>query len=466
MRCLCQGASPSRAGRADGLGGVRRRAAQLVPYAGRFDGFHSMPASVSKTCLVRFDNNKYSVLASAVGRPVEIHAYADRILSARTAWSSASIRALRPQRDHLRSLALRAGAGPQAGRLAQRRARSRTGSCRRQWSGCAASSAGADDGDRQMVDILAAVLTDGLTAVEAACAEAIEHGVYSADVILNILARQPRSGPPVTILMPAALKLATRRSPTAPAMTASGGRTDGTHRKYCDLMGALKLFGMRAAFDEIMASAIKRQHEPRGSSAICCRPRYREAGALDQVPAHHRQASAGQGSRGLRLCRHAGQREPGPRPRRRRLRRRSAQCRPGRRHRHRQVPSGHRHRPPFIRAGARGRFFNVVDLVNRLEAETRAAGRAASPITSPASTSSSSMNSAIFPSPSPAASCSSIWSAGSTNAPRHRHHQSRLRRMAERLRRRQDDHRAARPPHPSLRHRRDRQRFWRFKNRA
>jgi transposase len=37
----------------------------LVPYAGRFDGFHAVPASVSKTCLVRFDNNKYSVAASA-----------------------------------------------------------------------------------------------------------------------------------------------------------------------------------------------------------------------------------------------------------------------------------------------------------------------------------------------------------------------------------------------------------------
>ncbi len=52
---------------------------QLVPYAGRFDGFHSVPAAVSKTCLVRFDNNKYSVMASAVGRPVEIRAYAERI---------------------------------------------------------------------------------------------------------------------------------------------------------------------------------------------------------------------------------------------------------------------------------------------------------------------------------------------------------------------------------------------------
>src|SRR5882757_4582864 len=41
------------------------------------------------------------------------------------------------------------------------------------------------------------------------------------------------------------------------------------HRRLCplrsqlfDLMGELKLYGMKAAFDEIMATAIKRQHEP------------------------------------------------------------------------------------------------------------------------------------------------------------------------------------------------------------
>ena len=51
----------------------------LVPYSGPFDGFHAVPAAVSKTCLVRFDSNKYSVSASAVGRPVEVRAYASRI---------------------------------------------------------------------------------------------------------------------------------------------------------------------------------------------------------------------------------------------------------------------------------------------------------------------------------------------------------------------------------------------------
>ncbi len=49
---------------------------------------------------------------------------------------------------------------------------------------------GSNDGDRQMVAILATVLTDGLPAVEAACAQAMTDGVHSADVILNILARR------------------------------------------------------------------------------------------------------------------------------------------------------------------------------------------------------------------------------------------------------------------------------------
>jgi len=31
---------------------------KLIAYRGRFDGFHSTPASVSKMCLVRFDNNR------------------------------------------------------------------------------------------------------------------------------------------------------------------------------------------------------------------------------------------------------------------------------------------------------------------------------------------------------------------------------------------------------------------------
>jgi hypothetical protein len=66
---------------------------------------------------------------------------------------------------------------------------------------------GSDDGDRQMVKILSAVLTDGLATVEAACADALANGVHSADVILNILARHRDPEPAATILTPDALRL-------------------------------------------------------------------------------------------------------------------------------------------------------------------------------------------------------------------------------------------------------------------
>ena len=185
----------------------------LVPYAGRFDGFHAVPASVSKTCLVRFDNNKYSVMASAVGRPVEIRAYADRIELRQDGRIVGEHRPLlRPRPDRLRSLALCAGAGPQARRPAQRRAVQGLGAAGRARAG--APQAGPHrDGDRQMVEILAAVLSDGLPAVEAACAEALREGVHSADVILNILARQREPAPPATIMTPEALRL--RHEPAA-----------------------------------------------------------------------------------------------------------------------------------------------------------------------------------------------------------------------------------------------------------
>ncbi len=180
---------------------------KLVPYTGRFDGFHAVPASVSKTCLVRFDNNKYSVAASTVGRPVEIHAYADRIVICQDG---------RIVGEHPRAF----GRGATVYDpwhyvpvLARKPGALRNGAPFKDWVLPAAMErvrrklAGTDDGDRQTVDILVAVLTDGLPAVEAACAEALAHGVHSADVILNILARQRDPGPPVTIMTPAALTL-------------------------------------------------------------------------------------------------------------------------------------------------------------------------------------------------------------------------------------------------------------------
>jgi transposase len=185
----------------------------LVACRGPFDGFHAVPASVSKTCLVRFDNNKYSVSSRAVGRPVEVHAYAARIVIRQDGvvvgehsrsfargetvydpWHYVPVLARKPG-------ALRNGAPfkdwllPTSLERVRRKLKS------------------VDDGDRQMVAILSAVLTDGLTAVEAACREASLQDVHSADVIINILARGRDPAPAVAILTPDALRL--RHAPTA-----------------------------------------------------------------------------------------------------------------------------------------------------------------------------------------------------------------------------------------------------------
>ena len=179
----------------------------LVPYRGRFDGFHALAASVSKTCLVRFDNNKYSVSASAVGRPVEVHAYADRIVIRQDG---------RIVAEHARCY----GRGETiydpwhyVPVLSRKPGALRNGAPFKDWVLPAALErvrrklSGNDDGDRQMVAILASVLTDGLPAVEAACAEALAEGVHSADVILNILARH-RDPPPISpVATPASLML-------------------------------------------------------------------------------------------------------------------------------------------------------------------------------------------------------------------------------------------------------------------
>ena len=181
--------------------------AHLVPIGGPFDGFHAIQASVSKTCLVRFDNNKYSVAAHAVGRPVEIQAYADRI-------------AIRQDGIVVGEHRRRYGRGETiydpwhyVPVLARKPGALRNGAPFRDWplptslERVRRKLKSLSDGDRQMVQVLSAVLTDGLAAVETACGEALAGGVHSADVILNILARQRDPGPTATVLTPEALRL-------------------------------------------------------------------------------------------------------------------------------------------------------------------------------------------------------------------------------------------------------------------
>lgn len=111
-----------------------------------------------------------------------------------------------------------------------------------------------------------------------------------------------------------------------------------------------------------------------------------------------------------------------------------------------------------VRIGARGRYFNTVDLVNRLEEETRLgkAGALAAHLCR--------LDVVVLDELGPAVRPLGWATAVPPDQQalradlRDRYDQPRLRRMADRVRRSQDDHGPARPHHPPLRHRRDRQR--------
>jgi len=175
--------------------------------AAPFDGFHALPAAVSKTLLVRFDYNKYSVEARAAGRPVEIRAYADRIVIRQDGEVVGEHRR-RFGRDgvvydpwhYVPVLQRKPGA-------------LRNGAPFKQWvlppalERLRARLRGKADGDRQMVTILSAALADGIDAVEAAAAEALKLDLTGAEVVLNILARSRAAPTAPSIETPDRLKL-------------------------------------------------------------------------------------------------------------------------------------------------------------------------------------------------------------------------------------------------------------------
>ena len=450
------------AARPDGLGGVRGGAAEPGALCRPLRRLpcRRRPRS-SKTCLVRFDNNRYSVDGERrrpAGRDPRL-CRSDRDPPGR-ARSSASIAAASAADQtvydpwhYVPVLARKPGA-------LRNGAPFKDWVLPAAWSGCAASSPAADDGDRQMVEILTAVLSDGLPAVEAACAEALSEGVHSADVILNILARRREPASADHDHDPRGAAAAARAGRRLrPLRQPEEGRLMERPRSSTT-MGELKLYGMKAAYDEIIATAVKRQHEPQRIVGDLLTAEIAEKQArsikyqitiaklplakdiddfdFDGTPINEalvRDLAGGDflaHQRNVVLVGGTGT---------------------GKTHLAIAIARA------CIRDGARGRFFNVVDLVNRLEAEARAGrqGRIADhlcphglrrprrtrlpalrPVRRPAA----------VPPDQPALRADLD----------HRHHQPRLRRMAQRLRRRQDDHRAARPPHPPLRHRRDRQR--------
>ena len=227
-----------------------------------------------------------------------------------------------------------------------------------------------------------------------------------------------------------------------------------------DMMGELKLYGMKNAYDETLATALKRQHEPQ-----------RFVGDLLKAEISEKQARSIKYQltiAKLPLAKDVDDFAFKDTPINESLVRDLAGG--GFIAQQRNVVlvggtgTGKTHLAiaiarSCIRAGSRGRFFTTVDLVNRLEAEGRAGrqGRLADYLTR--------LDFVILDElgylPFAQAGGQLLFHLVSRLYERtsvDRHDQSRLRRMAERVRRSEDDDRSARSPHPPLRHRRDRQR--------
>jgi transposase len=172
----------------------------LQPLATPFDAFRESDHVASGTCLVIFDRNKYSVMAKAASRSVQVRCYADRVVircGGQVVADHARLFGRNQTRfdpwHYLPALvrkpgALRNGAPfidwdlPEA--LAALRQKLGTG----------------DEADRRFVRVLAAILIDGHEMVEEAVREALDAGVVSDDVILNILSRR-REPPPEPVII-------------------------------------------------------------------------------------------------------------------------------------------------------------------------------------------------------------------------------------------------------------------------
>jgi transposase len=179
----------------------------LQPVLSPFDGFHEAQHAVSGTCLVSFDRNRYSVMAKAAKRSVQVRAYADRIVVhsagevvAEHARCFGRGRTVYDPWHYLPVLARKPGA-------------LRNGAPFMNWALPAALSrlktklGRGDEADRRFVRVLAAVLVDGLDAVDDAVHEALDAGAASDEVILNILARRREPPPPEPITTSEALAL-------------------------------------------------------------------------------------------------------------------------------------------------------------------------------------------------------------------------------------------------------------------
>ena len=169
----------------------------LMAHGAPFDGFAERECRVSSSALVAFDRNRYSVECASAGKAAVLRAYADRIVvvadgrvAAEHAREFGRDKVIYNPWHYLPALARKPGA-------------LRNGAPFRNWDLPAplaqmrSKLARMPGGDRQFVEILAAVATEGIESVAVACELALEAGVASSDYVLNAVHRlkaAPRSG--------------------------------------------------------------------------------------------------------------------------------------------------------------------------------------------------------------------------------------------------------------------------------
>ncbi|MFC0193891.1 IS21 family transposase, partial [Aureimonas pseudogalii] len=181
--------------------------ASLMALRAPFDGFVEKAVRASTTCLVMADHNRYSVDARAAGQTVLVRSYAERIVvlfdNEIVAEHPRQYRRNQVVYDPWHYLPV----------LVRKPGALRNGAPFKNWdlppalAGVRVGLKRHEDGDRQFVKVLGAVLDHGLEAVEAACAEALEAGLCHGDVILTVLARQRQEPTRLSIEIPEALTL-------------------------------------------------------------------------------------------------------------------------------------------------------------------------------------------------------------------------------------------------------------------
>jgi len=170
-----------------------------------FDGYRESDAKVSSTALVAFDRNSYSVHVSAVGNPVTVRAYADRLTFVQDGRTVGFHRRRFGRGEvffdpwhYLEVLKRKPGA-------------LRNGAPFKEWNLpepvelVRAALARHHDGDRQFVGILSVVPIYGIEAVTEACSDVLAANTVSRDVVLNLLSRtheEPQPEPDPSARLP------------------------------------------------------------------------------------------------------------------------------------------------------------------------------------------------------------------------------------------------------------------------